>query len=227
MGRLLALGILGTLACASSSRSAQTGSITGTITTSAKGAAPIRVTIDQKVCGDELPDEAIVVDAQGRLANAVVILTGVKQQHSAEPSVHEREVPLRVRACSWSRPKASVTHDEQGSGPAHDATRSWRTAASLFNVALPIAGLNDHQADQRRRHRALELQHASVDARLDGGDRRSGGGERRRRPVLDRERAAGHLRVTRVARSAEGRAAEGHGVGRQANRYQHTVRCPG
>ena len=39
----------------------------------------MRVTIDQKVCGNELPDEAIVVDAQGRLANAVVILTGVKR----------------------------------------------------------------------------------------------------------------------------------------------------
>ena len=70
----LLLGILCNLL-----RSAQTGSITGTITTSAKGTAPVRVTIDQKVCGNELPDEAIVVDAQGRLANAVVILTGVKR----------------------------------------------------------------------------------------------------------------------------------------------------
>ena len=72
MGRLLALGILGTLACASLA-SAQ-GSITGTVTTAVKGVPPVRVTIDQKVCGDELPDEAIIVDAQGRLANAVVIL---------------------------------------------------------------------------------------------------------------------------------------------------------
>ena len=65
MGRLLALGILGTLACAQVV-AAQTGSVTGTITTTAKGAAPVRVTIDQKICGNELPDEAIVVDAQGR-----------------------------------------------------------------------------------------------------------------------------------------------------------------
>ena len=77
MGRILALGILGTLACAQIAFAQ--GSITGTITTSAKGSAPVRVTIDQKVCGNELPDEAIVVDAQGRLANAVVILTGVKR----------------------------------------------------------------------------------------------------------------------------------------------------
>jgi hypothetical protein len=87
MGRLLTLGILGTASrkkiavrtvrtvrrvpmgivpCAlllATLAEAQTGSnIAGTITTSAKGAAPIRVTIDQKVCGDQLPDEAIVVD---------------------------------------------------------------------------------------------------------------------------------------------------------------------
>ena len=52
--------------------SAGAQSVTGTITTTAKGVAPVRVTIDQKVCGNELPDEAIVVDAKGRLANAVV-----------------------------------------------------------------------------------------------------------------------------------------------------------
>ena len=75
MGRILALGILGTLACAQVA-TAQTGSITGTITTMAKGAAPLRVTIDQNVCGNELPDEAIVVDAQGRLANSVISVVG-------------------------------------------------------------------------------------------------------------------------------------------------------
>ena len=48
MGRLLALGILGTLACAPLLAAAQSGSITGTVTTSAKGAAPLRVTIDQE-----------------------------------------------------------------------------------------------------------------------------------------------------------------------------------
>ena len=78
MGRILALGILGTLACGTVA-AAQTGSVTGTVTTTAKGVPPVRVTIDQKVCGNELPDEAIVVDGQGRLANAVVILTGVKR----------------------------------------------------------------------------------------------------------------------------------------------------
>jgi hypothetical protein len=61
--------------------------ITGTITTSAKGTAPVRITIDQKVCGNELSDEAIIVDANGGLANVVVMLTGVKRAQTAETVV--------------------------------------------------------------------------------------------------------------------------------------------
>ena len=192
---------------------------TGTITTTAKGAAPIRVTIDQNVCGDQLPDEAIVVDAQGRLANAVVILTGVKRQHSAEPIVMNEKCRFGPRV-QLIAPKANVKTSSKDP-VLHTTNAQLENGRSLFNVALPIAGHHDHQGDQRQRQRALELQHASVDARLDGGDERSGGGERRRRPVHDRQRAAGHLRVTGVARGAEGRAAESDGVGRQADRYQH------
>ena len=59
MGRLLTLGILGACACAALAQS--TGSISGTITTSAKGLAPVRVTIDQKICGAELSDDAVVL----------------------------------------------------------------------------------------------------------------------------------------------------------------------
>ena len=87
MGRILALGILGTasrkkIGClrvpevpkvptavmlaliltGSTFAGAQSGSITGTITTMAKGGAPLAVTIDQQICGNELPDEAIVVE---------------------------------------------------------------------------------------------------------------------------------------------------------------------
>ena len=66
---------------------AQTGSISGTISTPAKGASPIRVTIDQKVCGTELADEAILVDAQGHLANAVISVAGLKRLPAEDPSV--------------------------------------------------------------------------------------------------------------------------------------------
>jgi hypothetical protein len=63
-----------------------TGTITGVITTKATGLKPLRVTMDQRVCGDELPDEAVVVNAQGGLANAVVTLAGVKSGGNAKTS---------------------------------------------------------------------------------------------------------------------------------------------
>src|SRR5687767_11763967 len=104
MGRLLALGILGTLACAPV---AHAQSIAGTITTTAKGAAPVRVTIDHQVCGQQLPDEAIVVAAQGRLANAVVILTGVKRAAAREVLVTNDKCRFTPRV-QVVAPKGSV-----------------------------------------------------------------------------------------------------------------------
>ena len=138
MGRILALGILGTLACAQVTF-AQTGSVTGTITTSVKGRAPVRVTIDEKICGNELPDEAIVVDAQGRLANAVVILTGVKQQHSAKPSVMNEKCRFGPRV-QLIAPKANVTTSSKDP-VLHTTNAQLESGRTLFNVALPIAGI--------------------------------------------------------------------------------------
>ncbi|HEX8028135.1 MAG TPA: hypothetical protein VF491_06725, partial [Vicinamibacterales bacterium] len=81
--------------------------MTGTITTSAKGAAPVRVTIDQKICGNELPDEAIVVDAQGHLANAVVTLIGVKRAPTAESVVTNEKCRFAPRV-QLARPNATI-----------------------------------------------------------------------------------------------------------------------
>ena len=164
MGRLLALGILGTasrskiavrnvrtvrrvpagrvlsaLLLATFSE-AQTGtSITGTITTSAKAVAPIRVTIDQNVCGSELPDETIVVDAQGRLANAVVILTGVKRQHSAEPLVMNEKCRFGPRV-QLMAPKANMKTSSKDP-VLHTTNAQLGNGRTLFNVALPVAGI--------------------------------------------------------------------------------------
>src|SRR5688572_14821993 len=138
MGRLLALGILGTLSCAPLT-AAQTGSIDGTVTTTARGVAPVRVTIDQKVCGDQLPDEAIVVDAQGRLANAVVILTGVKRQHSAAPIVMNEKCRFGPRV-QLIAPKANVKTSSKDQ-VLHTTNAQQENGRSLFNVALPYAAL--------------------------------------------------------------------------------------
>ena len=150
MGRLLALGILGTLSCASLASAPAfaaegryggqaTGTITGTITTTARGAAPVRITIDQKVCGDQLPDEAIVVDGQGRLANAVVIVTGVKRDYPAEPLITNEKCRFAPRV-QVIGPKASVKTTSKDP-MLHTTNAQLADGRTLFNVALPIPGL--------------------------------------------------------------------------------------
>ena len=139
MGRILALGILGTLACAQVA-AAQTGSITGTITTNAKGSAPVRVTIDQKVCGNELPDDAIVVDSQGRVANVVVILTGVKRAAAGEPLVMNERCRFAPRV-QLARPNASVRTTSKDP-VLHTTQAQSENGRTIFNVALPVPGIN-------------------------------------------------------------------------------------
>ena len=153
MGRLLTLGILGACACtalASASDAQGTGSISGTITTSAKRLAPVRVTIDQKICGADLPDHAIVVDGQGNLANAVVILTGVKpfeslplaqgRRRPAEATVVNEKCHFAPRV-QIARPNSNVrtTSKDQVLHTTHAQLENGKT---IFNVALPMAGLN-------------------------------------------------------------------------------------
>ena len=138
MGRILALGILGTLACAAVA-TAQ-GSVTGTITTTAKGLAPVRVTIDQKVCGAELPDEAIVVGANGALANAVVILTGVKRAAAAEPLVMNEKCRFTPRV-QLARPNANVKTTSRDP-VLHTTNAQLDNGRTIFNVAIPIPGIN-------------------------------------------------------------------------------------
>ena len=154
MGRLFGLGILGTLACKKISAqvlgclgavvlgaqvlSAQTGSISGTITTTAKGLAPVRVTIDQKVCGNELPDQAVVVDGQGHLANAVVVLTGVKRL-ATEATITNDKCAFAPRV-QIVRPNANVKTTSKDP-ILHTTNAQTESGRTLFNVALPIAGL--------------------------------------------------------------------------------------
>ena len=139
MGRILALGILGTLACAQVA-AAQAGSITGTITTAAKGPAPVRVTIDQKVCGAELPDEAIVVDSQSRLANAVVILTGVKRAAAGESVVMNERCRFGPRV-QLARPNTNVRTTSKDP-ILHTTQAQTENGRTIFNVALPVPGIN-------------------------------------------------------------------------------------
>lgn len=138
MQRILTVGILGLMVCVPAA--AQTGSITGTITTAAKGPAPIRVTIDQRVCGDNLPDEAIVVDAQGHLANAVVILTGVKRTGPTEALVSNEKCRFAPRV-QIVRPRGAVRTTSKDA-ILHTTQAQQDGGRPIFNVALPVPGIN-------------------------------------------------------------------------------------
>jgi hypothetical protein len=97
------------------------------------------VTIDQKVCGNQLPDEAVVVDAQGHLANAVVILTGVKRG-AADPVIMNEKCRFAPRV-QLARPNATVRTTSKDA-VLHTTQAQLENGRTLFNVALPVPGIN-------------------------------------------------------------------------------------
>ena len=118
-----------------------TGSITGTISTTAKALRPVRVTIDQKVCGTELPDDAIIVDPQGHLANAVVVLTGVKARSAAAEAVVTNDQCRFAPRVQVARPNATIRTTSKDT-LLHTTHAQSETGDTMFNVALPFPGIN-------------------------------------------------------------------------------------
>jgi len=116
------------------------GSIQGVVTTRVKPPRPLRVTFDQKVCGAEVPDESLVADAAGRLANAVVTLVGVKAR---APS---REARVLNEKCAFV-PRVQVVGSRavmktSSRDPVlHTTTVQGSDGRQLFNLALPVPGL--------------------------------------------------------------------------------------
>lgn len=140
MRRGLVAVMAGALLASAAPAAAQTGTITGTITTAAKSAPPLRVTVDQKVCGNELPDEAIVADAQGRLANAVVTLVGVKRTPAAGNTITNEKCRFTPRV-QLAAPNASIRSTSRDA-VLHTTQAQLQNGRPLFNVALPVPGIN-------------------------------------------------------------------------------------
>ncbi len=134
-----ALLVVPLLMICSTIAAAQTGSIAGTVMTTAKSSGAVRVTIDQKVCGNELADETISVDAQGHLANAVVILTGVKRPGNAETTVTNEKCRFGPRV-QIVRPNATVKTTSKDA-VLHTTQAQLETGKIVFNVALPVPGI--------------------------------------------------------------------------------------
>ena len=119
---------------------AQTGSIAGVVTTAVPALRPLRVTADIKVCGTQLPDEAIAVGAGGVLANAVVTLTGVKVRTPyPDPQVTNEQcrfVP-RVQLARPGAPTKTTSKDAL----LHTTNAQQDGGRTLFNVGLPVPGM--------------------------------------------------------------------------------------
>jgi hypothetical protein len=117
-----------------------TGSVTGVVTTKVKPARPIRVTFDQKVCGAELPNPSIAVNAAGQLADVVVTLVGLKARAPA------REVTVLNERCTFV-PRVQVvassgTVKTSSKDPVlHTTVVQQMDGRQIFNVALPMPGI--------------------------------------------------------------------------------------
>lgn len=119
---------------------AQGGTITGVVTTAAAAPRPLRVTMDTKVCGSELPDESIVLGAGGVLANAVISLTGVKVTTPyPEPSVTNEKCRFlpRVQLARPGAPTKTTSKDAL----LHTTNAQQDGGRTLFNVGLPVPGM--------------------------------------------------------------------------------------
>ena len=119
---------------------AQGTSVQGVVTTQARPPRPLRVTVDQKVCGAELPDQSVVVDATGHLANTVVILVGVKAR------TPPREARVLNEKCTFV-PRVQVVGTKAMVKTAskdpvlHTTTVQHADGSQLFNIALPVPGM--------------------------------------------------------------------------------------
>ncbi len=131
----LAAGVLG------AGEGQGTGAITGRVTlTDPPAPRMVAVTTDQAVCGAEVEDRAVVVDASGGLANAVVLVAGVPwSERPPEPSINNAAchfVP-RVQVLP-TRTVVTIRSEDDTLHSTHAYDDRQRT---LFNIAIPFPGL--------------------------------------------------------------------------------------
>ena len=134
------VAILSLAGATGSTRAARAGgTIVGVVTTKEPPGPAIRVTIDQAACGASLPDEAIVVDAAGHLANAVITIAGLKGAPPAETTISNTGCRFVPRV-SMLRPGGSVKMTS--TDPVlHTMRASTADGRALFNISLPVPNM--------------------------------------------------------------------------------------
>ncbi|MGD9904711.1 MAG: carboxypeptidase regulatory-like domain-containing protein [Vicinamibacterales bacterium] len=140
MPQLLRLAVVLVAVLLPVSARAQTGTISGVVTTAVSPLRPLRVTADIQVCGRQLPDEAILVGPGGGLANVVLTLTGVKVRtpYPDPQIVNEgcRFTP-RVQLARPGAPAKTSSKDKL----LHTTNAQQDGGRTLFNVGLPVPDL--------------------------------------------------------------------------------------
>lgn len=116
------------------------GTITGIVTTKAARPAPLRVTFDQKICGNSLPDASVAVNDAGQLANVVVTVTGVKAPGPAREGQVVNEQCAFVPRVQVVAPGGSVKTSSRDA-VLHTTTVHQDNGRQVFNLALPAPGI--------------------------------------------------------------------------------------
>ena len=120
----------------------QGGTLAGRVTVDAvPETVMVEVDTDQAVCGDEIEDQATLVDPTGGVANAVVLVPGLEwSEDPPAPSINNAGcffVP-RVQVAR-TRSQLAITSADDTLHSTHAYDDRQRT---LFNIALPFPGLN-------------------------------------------------------------------------------------
>jgi plastocyanin len=112
----------------------QTGTLQVIVRGTAQARPPLRVSIDNQICGDTVPDESVVM-TRGLVANAVVTIPGLPGTHPASVEIANDKCRF-VPHVALAAPGAAVRMISR------DATlhtvHAQHQGKSLFNVGLPI-----------------------------------------------------------------------------------------
>ena len=100
--------------------------------------SPMKTNRDQKVCGNEIPDESVEVKGKA-LENVVVTIEGPGIQKPAPVTVKLDQLGCRYRPHVLAAPAGS-TLDIINSDPLLHNIHGYLGQQTLFNVAMPIKG---------------------------------------------------------------------------------------
>ena len=122
-------------------RAQASGTLTGLVSVDAVP-EKIMVTVDtdQMVCGDEVEDQATVVDSSGGVANAVVVVSGLEwDADPPAPTVANEGCYFRPRVqVARTRSQLLITSSDETLHSTHAYDDRQRT---MFNIAIPFPGL--------------------------------------------------------------------------------------